>query len=154
MHRITDTHTAMCAALELYHESPNHRDATVGDLYRTLVPSIQLQQFLCFTQHGQPWWFSNWAFLSDEVAEGFRNRTRLLQPEDFPRTDLLDQLWVINLLAPHGDAPEFTRVVADHLVPWCRYGLYTRINPDGSVRRVGRITARRLSPKYSGLEQE
>lgn len=148
MQRVEQPHLAVCAALELFNLSDIHYCRTVADVYRLVVPAIRLEQFLCWFDQGKPVVFVTWAWLSEEATDGFVNRTRQLQPEDFQHTHEDDQLWIIDVVAPFGHGSKAVRYLTDHLSDQADYALFCRNNPDNSLNRVGRINARKVQGKY------
>jgi len=83
-----------------------HREWSVAEVYKFIFPPLELGQYEIFKVDGQAAGFVTWAFLTDEAAEGYVNETRKLQPDDW---NAGDRRWVIDLVAPFGNASEAIR---------------------------------------------
>ena len=120
--------SALYIALALSSVCDRYRSRTVADIERLFWPAIQTQQYRVAIRDGCAVGFVSWAFLGEEEAAGFANRTRPLQPEDWRSGD---HIWIIDLLAPFGHCREFVGhlkrdLFKGHLVH------ATRMRPGGS----------------------
>jgi len=82
-------------------KTTRYKDETLFDFERVILPAIELGQTIVFWDDGdrtKPTAFATWAWLDKEATNGYISRTRLLQPEDFPRTGNDDQLFIIDFV--------------------------------------------------------
>ena len=124
--------------IDLYQESQVHKGITYDDAMRLLAPPLRLGQWYFERDaDGNLSAFLTWAYLTDEAADGYVTRTRLLQASDW---DAGDQLFFIDLIAPHGIPRGFAgRVKA--LFPDNHKARFTRCyRSTGVVDRVGSIS--------------
>jgi cytolysin-activating lysine-acyltransferase len=77
--------------------SDRHREWRIKSIERLMLPPMVLSQYKMFWgADGIPVGLATWAFLTPEAADGYVNRTRQLQPEDW---NAGDQLWFIDFIA-------------------------------------------------------
>ena len=89
--------------------SPVHRKWYVHDLVRLLYPPAHLGQVVIVTDDsGRLAGFGTYGLFSKEVADGYRNGTRQIQPQDWNSGD---ELWLVDVVAPNGAAKHVTRLV-------------------------------------------
>ena len=101
MKTVTDPSEILIHALDLFSRSDLHRDWSVDDFLRLVMPPIRAGQILVLkNENDAPIGLATWAWLSPEAETGFLNRTRKLQPGDWTRDSDADQLWVIDVIAP------------------------------------------------------
>jgi cytolysin-activating lysine-acyltransferase len=118
----------MCA---LATQSKAHANYTLADAYRLFIPPISLGQFLMF---GDGSGFATWAYLSREAADGYRTRTRKLQPDDWKSGD---EIWFVDLIAPFGNVRPLIRGLAEKFPKGAQGYCTRRYNGSREVGRVG-----------------
>ncbi len=101
---------ALGAATWLWMHSPAHRNMPLLALSRLLLPAITRAQFALGSSAGQPLFYVAWATF-DRAAEG---RYVSRHPLELEAADWCsgERLWITDLVAPFGHAPE--------LVSWLR----------------------------------
>lgn len=133
--------------MELMTKTCYYADFTYEDLQRVTIPAIELNQYVIIkdkeTKAARS--FVTWAWLNKETERGFIARTRLLQPDDIARTNVNDQLWIIDVVAPYNNGPATVRKAVEHLsiTTNAKYAIFARRNQDGSIKRLGYIKHRR-----------
>ena len=116
MQKVADSHEILIHALDLFHRSPIHREWSVTDFIRLVLPPLQHEQIILIKDDEDvPLGVVTWAWLSPEAEAGFLNRTRKLQPDDWAKQSDADRAYVIDLIAP-GHAPMMVREVRDRLI--------------------------------------
>lgn len=108
-----------------------HAGFTIADANRLFLPPIKLNQFLMF-ENGSG--FATWALLSDEVAEGYKTRTRKLQPDDWRSGD---QVWFIDMISPFGNVRTLIRGLATKFPKGAKGYCTRRYAGSSEVGRVG-----------------
>ena len=76
-----------------------HENMSLRGIRRLIIPPLKLGQYRIYEDQEVPLCFANWAMLSDIASEGFRNRTRLLEAEDWNSGD---NLWLVIVVCPFG----------------------------------------------------
>lgn len=106
---------AMGAASWLWMHSAAHRNFPLHALARLLLPPITRAQFAVASSAGQPVFYVAWARF-DEAAEA---RYLRRHPLEMPADDWAsgDRLWITDLVAPFGHAPEVFRWVLREAFP-------------------------------------
>lgn len=130
---------ALYIALGLSCVCDRYRARTVADVERLFWTAIQTQQYRIAVKDGCAVGFVSWAYLSEEVATGFANRTRLLQPADWRSGN---HIWIIDLLAPFGHCREFVGHLRQDTFAGCLVHA-SRMRPGG-----GRDVARYIGEGY------
>jgi len=125
----------LAPVLQLVSQSAVHKNRHPTQLARTIVPPMVLGQFRLVTTDAVPVAYISWAFLTDEAANGFKTRTRLLQPTDW---NAGDNLWFVDLIAP-GGIPRGLRAHLRSLFPKHTRAQWTRTFGTGSVQKIGEI---------------
>jgi cytolysin-activating lysine-acyltransferase len=92
------------AAVLLMADSAIHRTWTALDIRRLIVPPIELRQCMFAVRSSRVVGFCSWALFSLETTKCFINRSRPLQPADWNGGD---DLWIVDFIAPFGDARDF-----------------------------------------------
>ena len=108
-----DPAMAKNAAGELVEQSPLHRSWSDGAIGRCIRAAIDVDQYLMLFEGGPPVAFLSWAWLAPHKAEQYIADTHRFRPADFLYTSPDDQLWFIDLIAPHGHAMQICRVAQD-----------------------------------------
>lgn len=81
--------------------SPIHRDWTVADIERLIVPPLMLGQYVAIAEKDQMLAFATYAFLSQEAMDGFVSGQRKLRASDWRSGP---HKWLIDAIAPSGHA--------------------------------------------------
>lgn len=129
-----DAKSGLFVAVAIATASKRHRDMKISDIERCFWPPIVAGQCLVAIDNDMPVGFMSWAFLSEEVATGFANRTRDLKADEWGSGD---QLWIIDLIAPFGHCKPFVQFARDHQFPG-QVGFASRLRPGGE-RGVARF---------------
>lgn len=90
-----------------------HRNWTVADLGRLIAPPIQLGQYAVIRRRDQITAYGSWALLSEEAENGYVTGQRKIQPGDWRSGD---RLWLIDLVAPHGEVREIATLMRADMV--------------------------------------
>lgn len=135
---IREPFEAFEAAVRLMMLSDLHKQWTVSDLDRLLIPPIQMGQCLFAIKDDSPIAFVSWALFSEEASLAFANRARPLRKEDWRSGD---QLWIVDFIGPFGFVPEIVRMFKGHLMQ--RYPVHVkafaiRYKERGRIRRLSR----------------
>lgn len=93
--------------------SPLHKRWFVEDLYRLILPPIQLSQAVYHVENDKLVGFGSYAFMSPEKAKGFLERKYRLEPLDFRSGDIPV---LVDAIAPFGHASKITRGIRNALV--------------------------------------
>lgn len=92
-------------ALWLFARDPTRRFTFVADLDWRLLPPLVLDQCKLYSREGIPWAFVTWARVSDAIDGRLRSAPVIAPHEWRPG----DELWLIDIVAPFGDAPGMAR---------------------------------------------
>jgi hemolysin-activating ACP:hemolysin acyltransferase len=115
--------------------SSARRAELIHELGIHLWPAVRLNQIaFLFNSKGAPVAFATWAFVTDEVAQ-------LLQSDPKYRLDLSewnegDQLWLVDFVAPFGDARNLIRKIRATCLPGCWRVRGIRRHVGGKAPRV------------------
>lgn len=85
-----------CDIVMLMANSSTHKNFTVSDLMRVVLPPVQLDQYKVFREQNKPVGFVSWAWLTSTSAFGYVTRQRRIQPSDW---NTGNQLWIIDVIA-------------------------------------------------------
>ena len=119
--------------LKLMLQSDIHRKWFVHDLERLILPAIAAGKMKVFYENDEPIGMYSHAFLSPEAAKGYLLKTRKIQPEDWSTDHGSGDLYVIDFIAPYGNAHRIARLTQKDLID--RYaGVYQK---DGVFTRRG-----------------
>lgn len=109
----TSLSDVLAHVLSLMNHSPIHRRWFIEDIFRLIIPAIQLNQAVYHVENGRLLGFGTFALLTPEKAKAFLEKNEKLFPADFRAGDcpvLLDAI------APFGHAPKVTRKIRNALV--------------------------------------
>jgi cytolysin-activating lysine-acyltransferase len=93
-------------ALWLFARDPMRRFTFVADIDWRLLPPLVLDQCKLYSREGLPWAFVTWARVGDAVDQRLRSSAPLIAPHEWKSGD---KLWLIDVVAPFGDAPGIAR---------------------------------------------
>ena len=125
----------MSEILALMEQSDVHRDWTVSDIQRLIKPAINLGYWVESRSFGHLTGFGTYGFFSNEAFEGYKDRTRKIQPEDFNSGY---NIVLIDIVAPNGTAKELTSKIRSRLVRGGYKGDYISFFRIYNGRRVGK----------------
>ena len=100
-------------AVYLWTRSAVHRSIRIDHFYRLTVPAFEAGRARIIYRDGSPRCLYSFMFMDKEVEDGFMNGTRKLQPEDWSSNH--GSLWLIDFIAPFGDAYSIVRRVHKEL---------------------------------------
>ena len=93
--------------------SPLHKRWFVEDLFRLILPPMQLSQAVYHVENDRLLGFGTYAFMTPEKARGFLDRKYRMQPTDFRCGDIPV---LVDAIAPFGHASKITRKIRDALI--------------------------------------
>jgi cytolysin-activating lysine-acyltransferase len=79
--------------------SNRHENWTVKDIQRLVIPPLKLNQYRIYIDEEVPLCYASWAMLPKEADEGYKNKTRKIQPKDW---DSGNNLWLVDVICPFG----------------------------------------------------
>ena len=79
--------------------SNRHENWTVKDIQRLVIPPLKLNQYRIYIDKEVPLCYASWAMLPKEAEEGYKNKTRKIQPKDWNSGN---NLWLIDVICPFG----------------------------------------------------
>lgn len=101
-------------ALWLYARDAQRRFTFIADIDWRLMPPLVLDQCRLFSKADMPWGFVTWAFLSDAVDQRLRSAAPVIAPHEWKSGE---HVWLIDVVAPFGDAEDVAREVANAIAP-------------------------------------
>jgi cytolysin-activating lysine-acyltransferase len=101
-------------ALWLYARDQRLRFTFIADLDWRLMPPLVLDQCRLYSKADMPWAFATWAFVSNDVDERLRTSTPVIAPHEWRSGD---KPWLIDVVAPFGDAETVANEAAAQLAP-------------------------------------
>jgi cytolysin-activating lysine-acyltransferase len=112
--------TALESVIYLMLNSEIHKQWTLTDIQRLIIPPIAIKQCQILYRDNAPAAYMSWAYLTKEASEGYINKTRFLQPEDWNAG--VDR-WIIDFIAPFGELMPLVRELRkrDDLLPHARH---------------------------------
>ena len=93
--------------------SPLHKRWFVDDLFRLILPPMQLGQAVYHVENDRLLGFGSYAFMTPEKATGFLERKYKIKPDDF-RCGNIPVL--VDAIAPFGHVSKITRKMRNALV--------------------------------------
>lgn len=113
----------------------HYSDWSIYEVERHIVPALKSGQCKIYVNDDVgPAAFVTWAFLDDECHEAMLSHGRN-PPAD--RWAAGKHLWVMDIVAPYGDAPRIVRDLQRNLFP-NMHGHSIRRDPDGRVVRIAK----------------
>lgn len=90
------------------------RHAFIADIEWRILPALLLDQAKLYLKDEVPLGFVSWAKLSDDVAARYKRVPHQLAPADWKSGE---QLWIIDLVAPFGNAREILKDLNENVFP-------------------------------------
>lgn len=101
-------------ALWLYARDAQRRFTFVADIDWRLMPPLVLDQCRLFSKSDMPWSFVTWAFVGDAADQRLRSAAPVIAPHEWKGGE---HPWLIDVVAPFGDAEAVAREVAGAIAP-------------------------------------
>ena len=79
--------------------SNRHENWNVKDIQRLVIPPLKLNQYRIYIDEEVPLCYASWAMFPKEADEGYKNKTRKIQPKDW---DSGNNLWLVDVICPFG----------------------------------------------------
>lgn len=131
-------HDTLGQLVALMAASPIHREWTVSDFGRLIVPPLLLGQHAIVRVNSRVVAWGSWALLDEEAEEGYVSGTRKLQASDWR---IGDRLWIVDAVAPWGHARDLTAAMHAELTRRGMAGRTIRFRRNkGGERRYSRLT--------------
>ncbi|MFD2178059.1 toxin-activating lysine-acyltransferase [Veronia pacifica] len=139
----------------LYSRSELHGNMSIASLQNWVIPAMATNQFRIYHRNGLPVGYVSWAFLSEEVEEQY------LTVADFQflpqHWQSGDRGWVIDFIAPDGDALKIIRDMQRNIFPNTE-GRAMRVKPgvdEGVIRKIrgANVKTSKLPPLSIKREQ-
>jgi len=89
-----------------------HQDWPLRSIARWVLPALSAKQYRVFHREGRPTAYVSWAWMSKEVEEAYIKRTSSLDPKAWNSGD---RGWIIDYIAPFGDARGVARFLKNEL---------------------------------------
>ena len=131
--------------LELMQLSDFHRQYNERDKKRLIYPAIKQNRCVVYYENDKPVGMFTYMWLNYEAENGYLNKTRKLQPEDWETAPFAGKLYVIDFIAPYNNGATIARKCRSYLSAHTYTddeACFIRIAKDGRVGRVGRIHAK------------
>ena len=87
-------------------QSDYHKKLSLSEVGRVILPALHYGQYKIFTDERGPCGFVTWAFLAPDVADGYAEGARKIQPGDWAAGD---ELWFTNFVAIRGGVLKMVR---------------------------------------------
>ena len=133
------------AVLELMQLSNFHRQYDEEDMHRLIYPAIKQNQCVVYYDEEKPVGMFTYMWLNSQAEDGYLNRTRQLQPEDWETKPTSGKLYVIDFIAPYNNGATIARKCRSYLSAHTYTddeGRFVRMAKDGRIGRVGRTHAK------------
>jgi len=137
--------------LELMDQSEFHRQYSVDDIERLIVPAIENNRCVVYYHKDmiKPVGMFTYMWLNQEAERGYLEGTRKLQAEDWATDHLNGTLYVIDFIAPYNNGVTIARKCRRYLSAHTykdKEGRFVRMTKGGRIGRVGRVHAK---PTYN-----
>lgn len=133
------------AVRKLMELSEFHRQYSEKDMQRLIYPAIRNNQCVVYYDDEKPVGMFTYMWLNTQAEDGYLNRTRQLQPEDWETSPFSGRLYVIDLIAPYNNGAKIVRKCRSYLSAHTYTddeARFIRIAKNNRVGRVGRIHAK------------
>ena len=130
---------------QLMQLSDYHKNYSERDMERLIYPAIKQNQCVVYYDDDKPVGMFTYMWLNRAAEEGYLNKTRQLQPEDWETPPFGGKLYVIDFIAPYKNGAKIARRCRSYLSAHTytdNEGLFVRMAKDGRVGRVGRFHAK------------
>jgi cytolysin-activating lysine-acyltransferase len=101
-------------ALWLYARDPQRKFTFIADIDWRLLPPMVLDQCKLMSKQELPWAFFTWAFVDSTVDQRLRSSHPVIAPHEWHCGDIP---WLIDVVAPFGDAAILAAQVAKEIAP-------------------------------------
>lgn len=107
------------AIVQLWMQSPAHRETPLHHLPTLLAPALKSKQYLLATRRGRPMFYLSWLSLDEEAEYRYlRNPPSCLLDTDWTSGE---RMWIHDWIAPHGNTELIARLLqrrlfADHCI--------------------------------------
>jgi cytolysin-activating lysine-acyltransferase len=141
-----DLSKAYGRALQLMTFASKRREQSLKSIAANLWPAIRLRQIeFLYSSHGQVIAFGTWAWLTESVVEAMTTEDGYeLHISEWNEGD---QLWIVDIFAPYGDARNMVRKMRNLHFPHADRARALRRYGDGKAPRAIDIVAVRPSPR-------
>lgn len=95
-------------------QQPATRHLFLADLEWRVMPALVLEQAKLYMREQTPLAFITWAKLSEPAAKRYQQPPYHLAPSDWKSGE---QIWVVDLVAPFGNAQEILKDARENLFP-------------------------------------
>lgn len=89
-----------------------HQDWPLRSIARWVLPALSAKQYRVFHREDRPTAYVSWAWMSKEVEEAYVKNTNSLDPKAWNSGD---RGWIIDYIAPFGDARNVARFLKNDL---------------------------------------
>ena len=110
-------------AFWLFARDQHLRFTFIADLDWRLLPPLVLDQCRLYSKADMPWAFATWAFVSDAVDQRLRSSAPVIAPHEWKSGE---RPWLIDVVAPFGDAEQVAREAASLFAPVKTVSLWLR----------------------------
>ena len=110
-------------AFWLFARDQHLRFTFIADLDWRLLPPLVLDQCRVYSKADLPWAFATWAFVSDAVDQRLRSTSPIIAPHEWKSGE---RPWLIDVVAPFGDAEQVAREAAAQFAPGKTVSLWLR----------------------------
>ena len=101
---------AIVDGLRLFKESTWHKDYNIEDVFRYLIAPLKHNRLRLYYQKDKPIGLVTWCWLSKENGQKFLNNDYYITEADYV-SDIGEELWGVELLAPYGNARQVMRLI-------------------------------------------
>lgn len=95
-------------------QQPTTRHLFLADLEWRVMPALVLDQAKLYLREQTPLAFVSWGRLSETAAKHYQQPPYHLAPSDWKSGE---QIWIVDLVAPFGNAQEILKDVRENLFP-------------------------------------
>tara|TARA_R100000951_G_scaffold116383_1_gene127938 strand:+ start:1272 stop:1706 length:435 start_codon:yes stop_codon:yes gene_type:complete len=133
------------AVCELMQLSDFHKQYSEKDMARLIYPAIRNNQCVVYYDEDRPVGMFTYMWLNYAAENGYLDKTRKLQPEDWETAPFAGKLYVIDLIAPYNNGAKIARKCRSYLSAHTYTddeARFIRSAKDGHIGRVGRLHAK------------
>lgn len=108
--KVTDKMTLIGRVITLMLDSSVYLVDTLYDIKKNLIGPIYKDQALILVRKGKVVAYCSWAFLNEETEQRYIDDSNSLEVSDW---NAGDRIWLVDVVAPFGDARHLLRAVRD-----------------------------------------